>query len=114
MKAGTPRGSSGAPKGHRKRTICRECVATLAVRDARAVDSLERASRQKPRRPWPDDSFAWLILQAARINGIELCTSATEGDGTAEGCTFCKYRRRRYDTAPTTSLVLKRSPDPGE
>jgi hypothetical protein len=97
MKKRTPL-CKAAPARRTATSICHECFATLAVREAREVDRFdrERASKHAPVHPWADDSFGWLIALTLRIDGIELCATPRLGGELAEVRSFCKYRRRRY------------------
>ena len=92
MKRDRP-GLNGAATGQRTQTICHQCFANLAVREARETDRLEQESMASvaPRRPWPDDFFPWLIALRLRVDGVELCTISEQSHGSPEVCGSCKY-----------------------
>jgi hypothetical protein len=104
-----PLGRAAQPK-RAAENICLFCAGTLAVKLARETDALDRqcVASFGPRRPFPDDFFIWRILQTARIHGIDLCAIVNLDDRSAEVCTFCGYRLRRYDAA-TNDMSLSRS-----
>jgi hypothetical protein len=109
MRKAPPRKAARAKRD--TQSICLLCAGTLAVRQAREADWLDRQSIANvgPRRPFSDDFFIWRIAQMARANGFELLASPKQDDGSAEACTFCKYRHRHYGSGSNHSLASKRS-----